>query len=126
MKTSLIESIQATHIKNLKILTSGKAVDNPSEILSTTSLKLLLEEVNKKFDLVLIDSPPLLVVPDSMIMSSLVDGVLVVIEYNKNQQNMVMNAQKFLEKTGCNVIGAVLNKVDLQMMYKDQDYYYYG
>jgi len=126
LKTSLIESIQATHIKNLKILTSGKAVDNPSEILSTTSLKLLLEEVNKKFDLVLIDSPPLLVVPDSMIMSSLVDGVLVVIEYNKNQQNMVMNAQKFLEKTGCNVIGAVLNKVDLQMMYKDQDYYYYG
>ena len=126
LNTSLIESIQATHIKNLKILTSGKAVDNPSEILSTTSLKLLLEEVNQKFDLVLIDSPPLLLVPDSMIMSSLVDGVIVVIEYNKNQQNMVMNAQKFLEKTGCNVIGAVLNKVDLQMMYKDKDYYYYG
>ncbi len=126
LKTSLIESIQATHIKNLKVLTSGKALDNPSEILSTTSLKLLLEEVNQKFDLVLIDSPPLLLVPDSMIMSSFVDGVLVVIEYNKNQQNMVMNAQKFLEKTGCNVIGAVLNKVDLQMMYKDKDYYYYG
>ena len=55
LKTSLIESIQATHIKNLKILSSGKAIDNPSEILSTSSLKLLLDEVNQKFDLPLFE-----------------------------------------------------------------------
>jgi len=127
LKISLIESIQATHIKNLKVLSSGKSVENPSEILSTRSVKLLIEEVSKKFDVVLIDSPPLLLVPDSMIMSPLVDGVLIVIESDKSEQRMVLDAQKFLIKTDSNVIGAVLNKIDLSLMYyKDKDYYYYS
>ena len=113
-------------MKGLKALTCGKSVGNPSEILSTVSLKILLEEVGTKFDFVLIDSPPLLLVPDSMIMSSLVDGVLIVIESDKSEHRMVLNAQKFLAKTGANVIGAVLNKVDRSMLYyKDKDYYYY-
>jgi len=126
LNTSLVECVQATRVKGLKVLTCGKLIENPSEILSTVSFRLLLEEVGKKFDLVLIDSPPLLVVPDSMIMSSLVDGVMVVLEYNKCEQQRLLNAHKFLTKTGANVIGAVLNKVDIQLMYKDKDYYYYG
>ncbi|MFQ5823648.1 MAG: polysaccharide biosynthesis tyrosine autokinase [bacterium] len=126
LNTSLIETIQATKIKNLKVLTSGKYLLNPSEILSTVSMKCLLDQVSKKFDLVLIDSPPLLLVPDSMVLSSIVDGVLIVIETNKNEQDMVLNVQKFLEKTNSNVIGVVLNRVDPKMLYKDKDYYYYG
>ncbi len=126
LRTSLIESVQATEVKNLKILSCGKQVSNPSEILSTVSMKWLIEEVSKKYDIVLIDSPPLLLVPDSMIVSSFVDGVLVVVEAEKSEQNMVLNAKKFLDKTGCEVLGAVLNKVSPKVMYKDQDYYYYG
>jgi tyrosine-protein kinase Etk/Wzc len=125
LNTSLIETIQATEINNLKILTSGKFLTNPSEILSTVSMKWLLEVVNKKYDLILIDSPPLLLVPDSMVMSSIVDGVLFVLESEKNEESMVLNAQKFLEKTNSRVIGVVLNRVDPKMMYRDKDYYYY-
>lgn len=126
LNTSLIESIQTTRVKGLKVLTSGRSVENPSEILSTVSLKLLLEEVGNKFDFVLIDSPPLLLVPDSMIVSTLVDGVLIVIESNKSDPHMLLNAQKFLSKTGANVVGAVLNKVDVGLLYRDEEYYYYG
>ena len=92
LNISLIESVQTTRVKGLKALTCGKSVGNPSEILSTVSLKILLEEVGTKFDFVLIDSPPLLLVPDSMIMSSLVDGVLIVIESDKSEHRMVLNA----------------------------------
>lgn len=126
LNASLMESIQATEIKNLKVLTSGKVLQNPSEILSTTSMKWLLEELNKRYDLILIDSPPLLLVPDSMVLASLVDGVLIVIESNKNERNMVLKAQQFLEKTNSHVVGVVLNRVDPKMMYRDKDYYYYG
>ncbi|MCZ6593940.1 MAG: CpsD/CapB family tyrosine-protein kinase, partial [Bacteroidetes bacterium] len=70
--------------------------------------------------------PPLLLVPDSMILSAFVDEVLVVMEASKNQKDMVLNAKKFLEQAGTRVIGVVLNKVDPKMMYKDEDYYYYG
>ena len=124
--TSLIESVQGTQVKGLKVLTSGKSVENPSEILSTASLRLLLEEVGKKFDVVLIDSPPLLLVPDSMILSAFVDEVLVVMQSGKNQKDMVLNVKKFLDKTDTRVLGVVLNKVDPKMIYKDKDYYYYG
>lgn len=126
LNVSLIESIQTTPVPGLKVLTSGKNLPNPSEILSTESMAWLLNLLRQKYDIILIDSPPLLLVPDSMIITKLVDGVIFVIESGKNEEKMLKKAQQFLDKTKTNVLGAILNRVDPKIMYKDKDYYYFG
>lgn len=126
LNVSLIESIQSTKIKNLKVLSSGKALDNPSELVSTNSMKWLLEVAKKKYDFVLVDSPPLLLVPDCMVLSRMVDGVMLVLEADKNEQKMLLRVKQFLDKTQTRVLGVVLNRVDPKTMYSDEDYYYFG
>jgi capsular exopolysaccharide synthesis family protein len=126
LNVSLIESIQATSTKNLKVLTAGKAVTEPYELLSSPSMKSLLEIVKSRYDFVLVDCPPLLLVPESMVISSLVDGVMLVISTNKNNKDMLKKVQNFLQKNSTAVVGTVLNKVDTREMYQDEDYYYFG
>jgi len=125
INTSLIESLQSSENPNLKILTSGKLIEHPSELLSTFSMKLIIEEVQSKYDLVIIDCPPLMLVPDTMIMSSMVDGVAVVVEYDRNEEKMLLDVKKFFKKMEIQPIGAVLNKVDPKVIYKNNNYYYY-
>ncbi len=125
INTSLIESLQSSENPNLKILTSGKLIEHPSELLSTYSMKLIIDEVKSKYDLVIIDCPPLMLVPDTMIMSSMVDGVAVVVEYDRNDEKMLIDVKKFLSKIDIQPIGVVLNKVDPKEIYKKNNYYYY-
>lgn len=126
LNVSLIESIQSTAVKNLKVLASGKELDNPSELVSTNSMHWLLDVAKKKYDFILVDSPPLLLVPDCMVLSKMVDGVLLVVEADKNEQKMLLRVKQFLDKTKTKVVGVVLNRVDPKMMYSDEDYYYFG
>jgi len=126
LNVSLIESIQSTAVQNLKVLASGKELDNPSELVSTSSMRWLLDVAKKKYDFILVDSPPLLLVPDCMVLSKMVDGVLLVVEANKNEQKMLLRVKQFLDKTQTKVVGVVLNRVDPKMMYSDEDYYYFG
>ncbi|MFQ5709359.1 MAG: GumC family protein [bacterium] len=115
-----------TEIENLQVLCSGTIAPNPSELLSTSSIKYLIQELKNKFDLILIDSPPLLPVPETLVLSEFVDGVLMVIESHKVEQELILKAQKLLEKTNSNVIGAVLNRLDPKLTYKAKDYLYYA
>ncbi len=121
----LVEGIQSTDTDNLKVLPSGKSHEESGEVISPRLMGWLLEELRGTFDLILIDSPPLLQAPESMVLCSVADGVLLVIEPGKNHQNLVLKARQILDDANVDVIGAVLNGVDLRLLSKSSELYGY-
>ena len=103
--------LQTTHVKNLKIITSGVLPANPSEMLGSKRLVRLLEHLNEVADIIILDSPPVLNLSDSAILSNKVDGVVVVTQSGYTRRNAAKQAIQSLQQVGANVIGVVLNKV---------------
>lgn len=107
--------------ENLHILTTGTKVVNHSEILSSLTLDSLLEELDKNYDRIIIDSPPVLAVTDAQVLSKKVDGTLLVILANKTKKNLVKNAKDLLTKVNANILGAILNGEEMN----SKEYYNY-
>ena len=101
---------QVTGIEHLSLLTTGSVVENSSEILGSKIMKTFISLVKKKFDVVLIDSPPVLVVTDTTILGSLVDGVLIVCVAGKTHQRTISRTSELLEKGKAKIWGVVLNQ----------------
>lgn len=113
--------IKSTYTKNLFLLTCGVLPPNPSEILASKILKIILQILSDKFDLAIIDSPPILAVTDSAILSNFVDGSLLVIRNGKDSGNDLIRSQESLVRVGGNLLGSILNGVDVSGGY----YYHY-
>ncbi len=124
MNSVLVESIQVTEIENLRILTSGKQLKNPSETVSSVAMKSLIDELKQRYNIILIDSAPIMLVPETMILSALVDGVIFVVDAKKYNEEMLLKAKNILNKAKADVLGAVLNNVELNGIYKDNYYYH--
>ena len=88
------------------------------------ALERILTEARSDYDIVLIDTPPLAIVHDTAILSSLVDGVVFVANAQHYDADLLTKAQQSLERAGANVIGAVLNQIDADGVYKKNAYYY--
>lgn len=121
--TNLEEVIYSTHTEGLYILTSGAIPPNPAELLSSNRMEELKQEMLEYFDMIIFDTPPVLAVTDSQVLSNKVDGVLFVIPQGEANKEEVIKAKDMLEKVQANVLGAVLNRVDKS---DDNYYYYYG
>jgi tyrosine-protein kinase Etk/Wzc len=124
LNSALLESVQISEVENVKILTSGKQLKNPSETLSSTSMKSLLEEVRHRYNVVLIDSAPIMLVPETMVLSAMVDGVIFVVDSKQYNREMLLKAKGILKKANAKVLGTVLNNVDVNGIYKNNYYYY--
>jgi capsular exopolysaccharide synthesis family protein len=115
---------------NLKVISCGPIPPNPPELFSTEKFIDLITQFKKNFDWVVIDSPPLASLSDSLVLGSLTDMVCLVIKHNENNRDLIKRSVASLRKVNANVIGAVLNHVDLsRASYKDYyyaGYYYYG
>jgi capsular exopolysaccharide synthesis family protein len=98
----------------LWVLPAGPVAPNPAELLSSATMRSVLRELRRRFRYVLVDSPPLLVVTDATILSTLVDGVLLVIESESTARGAVVRARRLLESAGARVLGVVMNKVNLR------------
>lgn len=105
----------------LYLLTSGPVPPNPAELLGSQRMKELLEELKAQYDMVLIDTPPLLAVTDAQLLASYVDGVLLVLGSGKVLRDHAKKAKALLDHVGANVVGAVLNKKQMD----SESYYYY-
>lgn len=105
------ESIITTDVPNLYILTSGPILSNPSELLESKNMKDILNEVTRNFDIVLIDTPPILPIADAQIMSALSQGTIIVSSYGKTEKNELVNAKENIEKVGGKILGVVINKI---------------
>ncbi|HAT4141590.1 TPA: CpsD/CapB family tyrosine-protein kinase [Clostridium perfringens] len=106
--TKLEESI-INYCEYLDILPSGKIPKSPSEFLGSNNMDILLEKLSESYDLIIIDSPPLLSVTDAQIISTKVDGTALVIKANKVSRENVLISKYILEKLNSKILGAVLN-----------------
>lgn len=107
----------------LYLLTSGKSVPNPQELLSSDRFKELIEKFREKFDFIIIDCPPLNAVADAIPVSHVSDGTIFVTSAKDTDKRDAKNALQMLQRNGANVLGCVLTKVDTTT----RSYYsYYG
>jgi len=111
-----------TAIPGLDIIPCGPVPPNPAELLFSERARALFREATEKYTMVVLDSPPILNVADSRVLSVLVDGVVIVVRGNVTPRELVQRAQAHARDAGAHVIGVVLNSIDVQRM----DYYSYG
>src|SRR5688572_18694057 len=125
-----MEDIMASPgLDNLHIIEAGPVPANPSELLSTRAMADLLAAVRSEYDIVLVDTPPVLPVTDAAIVSTLVDGVVLVYQAGKVGRLVLRRAKVHLESVGAKVWGIVLNDVHTEIAgYQYTHYYthYYG
>jgi succinoglycan biosynthesis transport protein ExoP len=115
--------IVPSHVPGLHLMVAGPANENPSELLSLTRIKALLEAVDG-YDLILIDSPPVNVVADPLVLASFADGVVFVVEASRTKRAMVRSCCEKLREVNPNLLGAVVNKLDVRTSGYEYNYYY--
>jgi polysaccharide biosynthesis transport protein len=120
---SLDAIAQATEQENLRILTSGPLPPNPAELLGSQRMRTILDRLKGAGDLIILDSPPLQAVTDSAILSSFVDGTLLVIDAANSRRSAVRQSREALAKASANVLGAVLNRIPSRARGDYADYY---
>ena len=127
-QVALEEVIYSTNYRNLEIIFSGPYAPNPSELLEQGRFSRLIEETRKAYDYVLIDTPPIINMSDAAIVAKQCDGAILVIESEAVSRRDAMKAKDQLMKSGCKLLGAVLNKVDMkkEKYYSKYNSYYYG
>ncbi len=104
-------AVQATEQENLRVLTTGPLPPNPAELLGSQRMRGVLERLGEAHDLLIIDSPPLLVVTDAAVLSSFLDGTLLVIHSRRTRREAARQGREALSKAGALVLGAVLNRM---------------
>ena len=117
---ALEQAVHETQVPNLRLLPCGPIPPNPSELLHTEAFANLLEQLREHYDHVIFDSPPLGAVTDSAILAPQVDGVILVMKSEQTTRDAAASALKQLRRVEANVLGGVLNDVDLA---KQQSYY---
>ena len=122
-QNELKEVIQTTSVPGLDFMPSGKLPASAMSILNTQQMRDFIANVKSRYDFVFFDSPPIMGVSDASILVSEVDVSIMVIQYRKYPQSMAIRARQMIEKYGHNLLGVVLNNINVS---QDAGYYYYG
>jgi succinoglycan biosynthesis transport protein ExoP len=118
---------QHPDLQTLWVLPAGPLPPNPAELLCSPKMGALLSSLRERFDHVILDSPPVLPITDATILSSLVDGVVMVVECEGTTRAALARACRVIEHSGGKILGTVLNKVDNRRDgYYGHYHYYYG
>jgi tyrosine-protein kinase Etk/Wzc len=117
------QAIRQTGIAGLFVLTCGALPSNAANLLSGTRMRVLLQELREQFDMIVLDTPPVLATADAGIVASLTDGVLLVVRAGATDRNAAQRACQHLANVGARVVGTVLNDPGGQVA-KEGDYYY--
>ena len=117
--------IQETELENLYVLTAGAIPPNPAEILSSDKMKNLIENLKNVYDYIFIDTPPIGLVTDAGVLSSFIDGVVLVVKSESVEKKYLEETKKKLDAVDARILGAILNSYKSEQ--KDYNYYsYYG
>jgi len=124
----LASAVHPTTVENLFVMGSGQLPPNPSELLGSDRMREVLAEARETFDVVLFDSPPLLAVTDAAVLSTMVDGVILVVRVGSTSREAVRRAAAHLRTVHSRILGAVLNDIDASRggYYGGYGYYYYA
>ncbi|QCX34367.1 CpsD/CapB family tyrosine-protein kinase [Caloramator sp. E03] len=115
-------------LDNLYVIPSGTIPPNPAEMLSSSKMKIFLERVREQFDYVILDTPPVITVTDAQILSTMADGVILVVSSGEADRDAAIKAKELLLNVNAKILGVVLNKIDIKSRsgYGYRYYYYYG
>lgn len=122
-QSKIEEVIQTSSLPTLDFLPSGKLPSSSLGILNSPQMREFIAEVRKRYDYVFFDSPPIMGVSDASVLASMVDVTMLVIQYRKYPQAMTVRAKQMVEKIGGNLLGVVLNNINIS---QDSYYYYYS
>ncbi|HDH96183.1 MAG TPA: polysaccharide biosynthesis tyrosine autokinase, partial [Proteobacteria bacterium] len=122
-RVSVDEAIKSTEVEGLFVVPSGPIPPNPSELLGSPRFRELVELFSERFDWAIFDSPPVVAVADSVVLSSLVDGVVLVVKSAKTTRDLLKRAYKQLSDVNAPLLGTVLNDYDVRT--EGYRYYYY-
>ena len=123
-ESTLNDSIVNFRDIGISVLCAGLIPPNPAEILASTKMKELIDELSEKYDYVLFDTPPVSVVTDAAVLSRYVDGVVMVVRQGHVTIETAKIAMKNLQAVNAPVIGAILNDFDTKTVGKASGYYY--
>ena len=123
-EADVLSKINKFRDSNIYLLSSGAIPPNPAELLGSAQMKRLLDIVGQTFNYIVIDSPPIASFTDGVLISSLVDGVLLVVHGGKTSRQVVKRTRQMLHEIGAKIIGVVLNKADVRS--SDYHYHHYG
>ncbi|MBK5245308.1 MAG: CpsD/CapB family tyrosine-protein kinase [Eubacteriaceae bacterium] len=121
----IADGIQKTEVPNLFIIASGPIPPNPSEILASRRMGELITELKKDFDYVLLDAPPLGLVTDAAVLSSVAEGYIIVVSLGESDRDGVKYVIETIQNISANIIGVVANKVRSNKRYMDYGYHGY-
>lgn len=119
----LEEAVHETKVDNLFVLSSGPIPPNPAELLGSSAMESLLENLYELFDIVLIDTPPVIAVTDAQILANQCEGCLLVVNSGKTEIDAIKKAKELLLQAKAKLLGVVINQRKLK---NSHYYYYYG
>ncbi|HED11579.1 MAG TPA: polysaccharide biosynthesis tyrosine autokinase [Caldithrix abyssi] len=122
---SFEQMIKPSIMDNLYIIPSGVLPPNPSELLASEKMKALLIKLREEFDFILFDTPPIIAVTDAAILSTIVDGAILVVSSGHTNYDALVRAKSLLDAVNTRILGALLNGVEVGGMYGSYYYYYY-
>ena len=120
------DCIKTSDIPNLFVLPCGPTPPNPVELLLSHKFQQILDELRGRFDRILLDSPPLQAVTDAAVLSRRSDGVIMVVQAGKTLRDDLERSAKTLHDVNANVIGVILNDLDISDRQYGYYYYHYG
>ncbi len=131
---SFDDVIKRTEVENLDVITAGDIPPNPSELVSSDAMRKFIAAARERYDHVLLDSPPVIAVTDAAVLATRVDGTILVVSSGYVNRKEVMRAVSLLRNVKGNILGVVLNALDIKKMFGSyyyyfhyyQYYYYYG
>ena len=112
-------------VPNLDLIPSGPVPPNPAELLQSKAMAGVIEELKKRYDIVLFDGAPVIAVTDAAVMANQVDGTVLVVRAHKVPRDVALHAKTLLEQAKARLLGVVLNGVRPQDQKNYQYYYYY-
>lgn len=126
-QSGLQDIVYSTNFRDVDIIFAGPAAPNPSELLAQESFASLVHTMRGKYDYVLVDTPPIGSLTDAAVVARQCDGAILVVESDLVSRRVALKAKQQLEMSGCHILGAVLNKVDIKKnKYYSKYSYYYG
>ena len=124
--SSLLGSSIFKYTENIDVLTAGSIPPNPSELLGSERMKMLINVLKERYDYIILDTPPVDMVTDAMVLAPVYDGVLLVIRMGHTLKPALTSAIEQLTYSGAKIIGTVLNGVDREQSSYYSSRYRYG
>lgn len=118
----LDDIINVDVVPGVDIITSGVIPPNPSELLGSKKSFMLIETMKERYDIIIMDAPPLLAVTDAQVLTTISDGTIIVAFHGVTKKDEITKAKDLLEKVNGNILGVVLNGIPED----DSSYYYYS